>query len=160
MEKIFHSFTVNHKGKKSTLHKRGLVVITSIKWPVSITSNRTNWSHVPPDWRQWGDWNDAVIISCQRCLIWIMGKDQTNSKLMVIIQITGLKPSKVSVIKDKEGLGKPGWLIGLVPPSAQCVFLKTQDRVPHPGPRMEPASPSACACASICLSLCLSWINK
>ena len=99
MKKIIHSFTVNHKGKRSALHWRSLVVTTLIEWSVSITGSGTNWSHVPPDWSQWGD----GIISCQRCLIWIMGKDQTNSELMVIIQNNWLETFKsVKGIKDKE----------------------------------------------------------
>ena len=50
-----------------------------------------------------------------------------------------------------EGIGQPGWLSGLVPPSAQGVILESQDRVPHPAPCMEPASPSACVFASLSL---------
>ena len=49
-------------------------------------------------------------------------------------------------------LGQPGWLSGLVPPSAQGVILETWDRIPHQAPCMEPASPplplSLCVCVS------------
>ena len=52
--------------------------------------------------------------------------------------------------------GKPGWLSGLAPPSAQGVILETWDRVPRRAPCMEPASPSACVSAILSLSLSLS----
>ena len=48
-------------------------------------------------------------------------------------------------------VGQPGWLSGLVPPSAQGVVLETWDRVPHQTLCMEPASPSACVSASLSL---------
>ena len=48
--------------------------------------------------------------------------------------------------------GQPGWLSGLVLPSAWVVILESQDRVPHQAPYGEPASPSACVSASLCLS--------
>ena len=38
-------------------------------------------------------------------------------------------------------------------PLAQGVILGIPDRVPHQGPCMEPASPSACVSASLCVSL-------
>ena len=44
---------------------------------------------------------------------------------------------------EKAILGQPRWLSSLVPPSAQGMVLETWDRVPHRGPCMEPASPSA-----------------
>ena len=91
IKKIIHSFTVNHKGKKYfTVARLGSYHLNQVI--VSITSNGTNWNQVPPDGRQWGD----CIISCQRCLIRIMGKDQTNSKLMVIIQNNWLETLEVS----------------------------------------------------------------
>ena len=43
-------------------------------------------------------------------------------------------------------------------PSAQGVILESGDAVPHRGPCMEPASPSAYVSASLCV--CLSWIDK
>ena len=52
--------------------------------------------------------------------------------------------------------GQPGWLSGLVPPSAQGVILETRNRVPHRAPCTEPASPSAYVPASLSLSVCLS----
>ena len=54
--------------------------------------------------------------------------------------------------------GQPGWLSGLVLPSAQGVILETWDRVPRQALCMEPASPSACVSAS--LSLSVSLMNK
>ena len=59
-----------------------------------------------------------------------------------------------SQINCKSGFRQPGWLSGLVPPSAQGVTLETWDQVPHQAPCTEPASPSACVSAS--LSLCVS----
>ena len=53
----------------------------------------------------------------------------------------------------KQGLGQPGWLSSLAPPSAQGVILEIWDGVPHQAPCMEPASPSVCVSAS--LSVCL-----
>ena len=38
-------------------------------------------------------------------------------------------------------------------PSAQVMILETRDQVPHQGPGMEPASPSACVSASFSVSL-------
>ena len=55
-------------------------------------------------------------------------------------------------------MGQPGWVNGLVPPSAQGLILETLDQVLHQAPCVEPASPSACVFAS--LSLCLSLMNK
>ena len=52
----------------------------------------------------------------------------------------------------KRKKGQPGWLSGLVPPSAQGVTLETRDRVPRRAPCMEPASLSA--------SLPVSLMNK
>ena len=49
---------------------------------------------------------------------------------------------------------QPGWLSGLMPPSAQGMILETRDQVPRQAPFMEPASPSACFSASP--SLCFS----
>ena len=46
------------------------------------------------------------------------------------------------ILLQEDTKGKPGWLSGLAPPSAQGVILETQDRV-HRAPCMEPASPSA-----------------
>ena len=43
-------------------------------------------------------------------------------------------------------------------PLAHSVIPGSWDRVPHPAPCMEPASPSACVSAS--LSLCVSFMNK
>ena len=60
--------------------------------------------------------------------------------------------------KNLRTWGQPGWLSGLVPPSAQGVILETPDRVPCRAPCMEPASPSACVSAS--LSLSVSVMNK
>ena len=60
--------------------------------------------------------------------------------------------------KSKQILGQPGWLSGLVLPSAQALILETWDQVPRLAPCTEPASPSACVSAS--LSLCFSRINK
>ena len=54
----------------------------------------------------------------------------------------------------RESGGQPGWLSGLVSPSAQGMILETQDQVPRRAPCMEPASPSARVSAS--LSLCFS----
>ena len=51
----------------------------------------------------------------------------------------------------KGSVGQPGWLSGLVPPSAQGVILESWDRVPRPAPGMEPASPSFCVSASLSL---------
>ena len=58
----------------------------------------------------------------------------------------------------KKYYGQPGWLSGLVQPSAQGLILETQDQVPHRAPCMEPASPSACVSAP--LSLSVSLMNK
>ena len=52
-------------------------------------------------------------------------------------------------------LGQPGWLSGLVLPSAQGVILETWDHVPRQAPCMGSASPSACVSASLSLSLSL-----
>ena len=54
--------------------------------------------------------------------------------------------------------GQPGWLSGLASPSTQGLNLETRDRVPHPAPCMEPASPSACVSATPALrpALCVS----
>ena len=60
--------------------------------------------------------------------------------------------------KKNTRLGIPGWLSGLVPPSARGLILETWDRVPRQAPCMEPASPSACVSAS--LSLSVTIINK
>ena len=57
-------------------------------------------------------------------------------------------------------LGQPGWLSGLVSPSAQGVILETRDGVPRRAPCTEPASPSASIYASLSLSLSLSLMNK
>ncbi|XP_048963307.1 P2R1A-PPP2R2A-interacting phosphatase regulator 1-like isoform X3 [Canis lupus baileyi] len=46
----------------------------------------------------------------------------------------------------------PGWLSGLVPPSAQGLILETQDGVPSWDPCRGPASLSACVSASLCIS--------
>ena len=53
-------------------------------------------------------------------------------------------------------VGQPGWLRGLVPPSAQGLILETRDRVPRRAPCMEPASSSACVSAPLSLCLCVS----
>ena len=49
--------------------------------------------------------------------------------------------------------GQPGWFSSLALPLAQGRILETRDRVPHRGPCMEPASPSACVSASLSLAL-------
>ena len=49
-------------------------------------------------------------------------------------------------------LGCLGGLVVEHLPSAQGVILKFWDRVPHPAPHREPASPSACVSASLCVS--------
>ncbi|CAD7678815.1 unnamed protein product [Nyctereutes procyonoides] len=56
-----------------------------------------------------------------------------------------------AVKKDK--VRQPGWLSGLVPPSAQGVILGTWDQVLCRAPCMEPASP---ACVSASLSRCVT----
>ena len=66
--------------------------------------------------------------------------------------------SKGSVDAELVLLRQPGWLSGLVLPSAQGVILETWDRVLRWAPCMEPASPSACASASLSPSVCL--MNK
>ena len=40
----------------------------------------------------------------------------------------------------------------VVEPLAQDVIPGSWDRIPHPAPCMDPASPSACVSASLCLS--------
>ena len=57
-----------------------------------------------------------------------------------------------SILIENNSLGQPGWLRGLVLPSAQGMILETQDRVPCQASCMEPASPSACVSASLCVS--------
>ena len=57
--------------------------------------------------------------------------------------------------KSNEREGIPGWLKGLVPPSAQGLILETRDRVPRWGPCMEPDSP-----LPVSLPLSLSLMNK
>ena len=62
-------------------------------------------------------------------------------------------------------VGQPGWLSGLVPPSAQGLILGTRDGVPLRIPCMEPASPSVSLPLSLSLSLfslslSLSIMNK
>ena len=61
----------------------------------------------------------------------------------------------LTALKCIEILGQPGWLSGLVPPSAQGLILETWDRVPCPAPCMEP-SPSACVSTSFSVFL----VNK
>ena len=65
---------------------------------------------------------------------------------------------------QKAGIGQPGWLSGLVTPSAQGVILETWDRVPRQAPCMEPASAFACVSASpsacVSASLSVSLMNK
>ena len=53
-------------------------------------------------------------------------------------------------------VGQPGWLSGLVPPSAQGLILETQDRVPHRAPCVEPTSPSAVSLPLSLSPVCLS----
>ena len=55
--------------------------------------------------------------------------------------------------KELLGGGQPGWLSGLVLPSAQGMILGSWDRVPHQAPCMESGSPSACVSAPLSLSL-------
>ena len=52
-----------------------------------------------------------------------------------------------SFITLVPGIGQPGWLSGLAPPSAQGMILETWDRVPGQAPCMELALPSACVSA-------------
>ena len=47
----------------------------------------------------------------------------------------------------------PGWLSGWASALAQGVILEFWDQVPHQGPCMEPASPSAYVSASLSLFL-------
>ena len=49
-------------------------------------------------------------------------------------------------------IGQPGWLSGLVPPSAQGMILETRDRGPCRAPGLEPTSPSACVSVFLCVS--------
>ena len=53
--------------------------------------------------------------------------------------------------------GQPGWLSGLVLPSAQGLILQTRDRVPCQAPCVEPAFPLL---VSLPLSLSLCLMNK
>ena len=60
------------------------------------------------------------------------------------------------IMRELHGLrtiirGRPRWLSGLAPPSAQGVILETRERVPRLAPCMEPDSPSACVSASLSL---------
>ena len=56
--------------------------------------------------------------------------------------------------------GWPGWLSGLVQPSAQGMILEIWDQVPRRAPCMEPASASACFSASLSLSVSHDWKQK
>ena len=62
----------------------------------------------------------------------------------------------LNVIADLQEVtyaGQPWWLSSLALPSAQGIILESWDRVPHQGPCMEPAPPSACVSASLSVSL-------
>ena len=64
---------------------------------------------------------------------------------------------------NKYQSNKQGHLGGSVVerlPLAQGLILESRDWVPHRGPCMEPASPSAYVSVFLSLSLSLSWKNK
>ena len=42
--------------------------------------------------------------------------------------------TKYYLIQKRLDVGRPRWLSGLAPPSAQGLILETQDRVPHLAP--------------------------
>ena len=65
-----------------------------------------------------------------------------------------------SALNNYMTIGQPGWLSGLVPPSAQGLILETWDRVPRQAPCMEPASLSLSRALSLSLSLSLCLMNK
>ena len=54
---------------------------------------------------------------------------------------------------EEDWMGRPGGSVVEHLPSAQDVILGSRDRVLHPAPCMEPASPSACVSASLSVSL-------
>ena len=49
-----------------------------------------------------------------------------------------LSPALLSLLLNAQLEGIPGWLSGLVPPSAQGVILETRDRAPHGAPETAP----------------------
>ena len=85
------------------------------------------------------------------------------AKAACIIRLSYSFPNKIarvfvgllkasSLIHKILELGRPGWLSGLAPPSAQGLILETLDPVPCRAPSLEHASPSA--------SLFVSLMNK
>ena len=81
-----------------------------------------------------------------------------RSNLTPIILLTVLHVLWCLAAEKFPGMGRLGGSAVEHLPSAPCVILETQDRVPHQAPSMEPASPSACVSAS--LSLSVSLVNK
>ena len=64
------------------------------------------------------------------------------------------------VVQESTVLGSLGGAAVWRLPLARGAILETQDRVPHRGPCMEPASPFFCVSAPLSLSLSLSLMNK
>ena len=105
-----------------------------------------------------GDWDQGAGCLLVKSWVhktrgWIWNQAQSLGRgCHVSALVMELEPVETNTVLRNQGSGWPGWLSGLVPPSAQGMILETWDRVPHQAPCMEPASPSAC--------LSVSLINK
>ena len=90
----------------------------------------------------------ALLLSL---LYWYNGKCMSFKSDKLGVELWWLLTNGRNLLFKTWRPGQPGWLSGLVLPSAQGVILETRDRVPHRAPCMEPASPSACVSASLSL---------
>ena len=62
--------------------------------------------------------------------------------------ISSIRNYKMLTLETERERGQPGWLRGLVLPSAQGLILETRDGVPRQAPCVEPASLSLYVCLS------------
>ena len=84
------------------------------------------------------------------------GSLKDESEKSSFAAVNGPQVSLLLALKSERG---PQGLRGGCLPSAQGVTLGSRDRVPHRGPCMEPASPSACVSASLSVSLMSKYIK-
>ena len=84
----------------------------------------------------------------------ILGKDPEQQYGDFQIQVNNMFEQENSSVTDYFLKALMEHLSGsVVEPLAQVVIPGSWDRVPHPAPRREPASPSACVSTSLSVSL-------
>ena len=103
--------------------------------------------------RKWRNWNPHTLLVGMGNVAATMENSLPLPPEVRLPYDLAILLSMYNILKKICIRGQPGWLSGLVPPSAQGVILETPDRVPHRAPCMEPASPSACVSASLFVSL-------